>query len=50
MCTSNYQALKTTVLNHKSGLLSSINYQFKEYMLRIYNDKHLFDELSKDII
>ena len=47
ICTGNYQALKTTVLNRKSGLLSSNNYQFRENIIRVYNDKHLFDELSQ---
>ena len=46
ICTGNYQALKTTVLNGKSGLLSNSNYQFRDNIVRVYNDNYLFDKLS----
>ena len=47
ICTGNYQALKTTVLNRRSGLLSSNNYKFRENIVKVYNDKILFDKLSQ---
>ncbi len=46
ICTGNYEALKTTVLNHRSGLLSTSEFQFRENIIRLYTDKDLFRKLS----
>lgn len=46
ICTGNYQALKTTVINGKSGLLSKSNHQFRKNIIRVYSDDILFDKLS----
>ena len=37
---------KTTVLNHRSGLLSTSEFQFRENIIRLYTDKDLFRKLS----
>ena len=46
ICTGNYEALKTTVLNHRSGLLSRSEFQFRENIIRLYTDEDLFKKLS----
>ena len=46
ICTGNYEALKTTVLNNRSGLLSRSEFRFRENIIKLYNDEDLFRKLS----
>ena len=46
ICTGNYQALKTTILNNRSGLLSKNESEFRENIIRLYKDESLFNRLS----
>tara|TARA_B100000886_G_scaffold313086_1_gene249487 strand:+ start:16601 stop:17926 length:1326 start_codon:yes stop_codon:yes gene_type:complete len=50
VCTGNYQALKTTVLNKKSGLLSYTRRSFINNIVNLYSDEKLFNKLSKGSI
>ncbi len=50
VCTGNYQALKTTVLNKKSGLLSYSKRSFIRNIVNLYSDEKLFNKLSKGAI
>jgi len=46
VCTGNYQALRTTILNNKSGLLSNNQLKFRKNILKVYTQKDLFEKLS----
>ena len=46
VCTGNYEALKTTILNQRSGLLSKSESKFRENIIRLYTDEKLFRRLS----
>ena len=50
VCTGNYQALRTTVLNKKSGLLSNSKRSFIRNIIKVYSNEKLFNELSKGAI
>lgn len=50
VCTGNYQALKTTVLNNRSGLLSNNQYQFRRNIFDVYTKEKLFSKLSSGAI
>ena len=46
VCTGNYESLKTSVLDKKSGLLSNSEKEFVKNIINIYNNKILFNDLS----
>ena len=46
ICTSNYEALRTTILHNKSGLLSTNEANFRKNIVQLYNDEKLFKKLS----
>ena len=50
VCTGNYEGLKTTIINYKSGLLSRNKRDFKTNILSVYKNKNLFNNLSKGAI
>ena len=50
VCTGNYQALKTTILDKKSGLLSNSKKSFIRNVVNIYSNEKIFNALSKGSI
>ena len=46
ICTGNYEALRTTILNNRSGLLSTNEAKFIKNIVKLYNDEKLFKKLS----
>ena len=46
ICTGNYEALRTTILHNKSGLLSTNEAKFRKNIVQLYNDEKLFKKLS----
>tara|TARA_B100000242_G_C43039716_1_gene484975 strand:+ start:99 stop:1418 length:1320 start_codon:yes stop_codon:yes gene_type:complete len=50
VCTGNYESLRTTVINKRSGLLSKNKKQFIKNIVSVYKNKRIFNKLSEGAI
>ena len=50
VCTGNYESLRTTIINKRSGLLSKNKKQFINNIISVYKNKKVFNKLSEGAI